>query len=323
MRLAFLCALAILQASPPARAEPSRGEPTADLVGAGFKRFSTVDKLARNITYYLATPRGITGALPLAVFVQGSGCDSQFRRSDGAIVGRVQDLLVDAARTRISVMVVEKPGVKFLDESQQMGTAEGCSAEFLREHTLSRWAEAVGAAIRSAVKLPQVDTRRLLIVGWSEGGIVAARVAAENPGTVTHVASLAGGGPTQLFDLVVAASTSGSDVLKSFAAMQQDRESVTKFWLGHPYRRWTSFMSSSVRDELMRTNARIFIAHGTDDQQAPVVSFDMLRAELMARDKPLIAERIEGVGHLFCKNDQRSPEGMRALLQRLVDWFLR
>ena len=290
MRLAFLCALAILQASPPARAEPSRGEPNADVVGVGFKRFSTVDKLARNITYYLATPRGVAGALPLAVFVQGSGCDSQFRRSDGAIVGRVQDLLVDAARKRISVMVVEKPGVQFLDESKQMGTAEGCSVEFLREHTLSRWAEAVGAAIRSAVKLPQVEPRRLLVVGWSEGGIVAARVAAENPGMVTHVASLAGGGPTQLFDLVVAAGTSGSDVFRSFAAMQQDRESVTKFWLGHPYRRWTSFMGSSVRDELIRTNARIFIAHGTDDQQAPVVSFDMLRAELMARDKPVTAD---------------------------------
>ncbi|HEX6838567.1 MAG TPA: hypothetical protein VF334_18445 [Polyangia bacterium] len=106
--------------------------------------------------------------------------------------------------------------MKFLDESKHLGTAEGCSAEFLREHMLSRWAEAVAAAIRSAVKLPEVDPRRLLVVGWSEGGIVAARVAADHPRMVTHVASLAGGGPTQLFDLVVAAGTSGSDVLHGF-----------------------------------------------------------------------------------------------------------
>ena len=112
----------------------------------------------------------------------------------------------------------------------------------------------LGAATRSAVKLPHVDARRLLIVGWSEGGIVAARVAADNPGMVTHVASLAGGGPTQLFDLIVAAGTGSSNVFRSLAAMGQDPESVTKFWLGHPYRRWTSFMGSSVRDELMRTN---------------------------------------------------------------------
>ncbi|HEX6838566.1 MAG TPA: hypothetical protein VF334_18440 [Polyangia bacterium] len=45
----------------------------------------------------------------------------------------------------------------------------------------------------------------------------------------------------------------------------------------------------------MRANARIFIAQGTDDQQSPVVSFDMLRAELLARDKPVTAERIEDV----------------------------
>jgi hypothetical protein len=194
MKLALLFILATMGLEAPARAD---AEPDAVLPGMQFKRFNTADKLGRDITYYVATPAKAPSPLPLAVFVQGSGCDSQFRQGDGAIVGRMQDLLAQAVRGRMRVMVVEKPGVHFLDESQQMGSAEGCSAEFLREHTLPRWAEAVGAAVR------------------------------------------------------------------------------------------------------------------------------VLRAELVARGKRVTAERIDGVGHLFCKNAERSPDGMRALMGRVADWLLK
>ncbi|HKS26770.1 MAG TPA: alpha/beta hydrolase [Pyrinomonadaceae bacterium] len=99
-------------------------------------------------------------------------------------------------------MVVEKPGVKYL--SQPSG---GCkdSKEFNVEHTLVRWAEAVEASIRAARKLPRLSTDRTLVAGHSEGGLVACRVARDLPQIVTHVATLAGSGLSQLFDLVLLA----------------------------------------------------------------------------------------------------------------------
>lgn len=317
MRSALLYALVLFHVPLDARAGGS-AEMSAP---APYERLSTLDKLGRRITYYVATPRAATAPLPLAVFVQGSGCDSQFRQAGDAVVGRMQELLRQAVRDRARVMVVEKPGVKFLDEARELGVAEGCPEVFLQEHTLTRWAEAVGAAVRAAAKLPGSDPRRLLIVGHSEGGIVAARVASENA-VVTHVASLAGGGPSQLFDFVAQAGKRGEDVYRTFSAIKQDPQSITKFWYGHPYRRWSSFMASSVLDGLLRTEARVFIAHGTDDQATTVASFDMLRAELTARGKQVTAERISGVGHMFCKNNKLSPDGMRALLERVYDWFL-
>ena len=59
----------------------------------------------------------------------------------------------------------------------------------------------MSATIRAARTLPFVDTGRTLVVGHSEGAIVAARVAADND-WVTHIASLAGGGANLLFDLM-------------------------------------------------------------------------------------------------------------------------
>src|SRR5262249_54419891 len=144
--------------------------------------------------------------------------------------------------------VVEKPGVKFLDGPARPGSAEGASEEFLKEHTLARWAEANAAALRAAWTLPGIDATRTLVMGHSEGGIVAARVAAELP-QITHVASLAGGGPTQLFDLAETRGQPRADdklgdaerrvqeVYEEWAKVQKDAESISKFWMGHPYRR--------------------------------------------------------------------------------------
>jgi pimeloyl-ACP methyl ester carboxylesterase len=76
------------------------------------------------------------------------------------------------------------------------------SEEFLRNYTPKRWAGVNIAALRAAWLLPQVDSSRTLVLGASEGGQIAARVAAHLP-EVTHVAVLACGGATQLFDALI------------------------------------------------------------------------------------------------------------------------
>src|SRR5262249_43647371 len=131
----------------------------------------------------------------------GSGSQSVFRKAGERVVGGYQNLLAAESKGRVRVLVVEKPGVQYLDRPPHPGSAEKASEELLNEHTLPRWAEANGAALRAAWTLPSVDSSRTLVAGHSEGGIVAACLAAELP-RVTHVASLAGGGPTQLFDFV-------------------------------------------------------------------------------------------------------------------------
>jgi pimeloyl-ACP methyl ester carboxylesterase len=110
------------------------------------------------------------------VFVQGSGCVSVFSERDG-----MQNLLQAAAKGRCRVLVVEKPGVKFGVVPRNFGSSEEGSAEFRREQTLPRWVEAVNAAVLAAHRLEDVDWTRTLVVGHSEGGIVAAHVAAANP----------------------------------------------------------------------------------------------------------------------------------------------
>ncbi|MBI5772657.1 MAG: alpha/beta fold hydrolase [Verrucomicrobia bacterium] len=329
------CSLTSLSAR--AAVEPPKLEASAATLGIPFERYTVKDSLGRTITFYLSMPSrsGSAGKKPVALLIQGSGCQSLFKRQGENISGGYQNILHRIADGRARVLAVEKPGVKFLDAPARPGSAEGAKEEFLREHTFERWAEANLAALRAAWTLPGIDAARTLVAGHSEGGIIAARVAAELP-QVTHVASLAGGGPTQLFDQEEfrsqpragdAPGDSARRVREFFdewAKVQGDPDSISKFWMGHPHRRWSSFLKHSVTEELLRTKARVFLAQGTADTSVSVRAHDVLVAELKARGRSVTAERIEGADHGFRTPEQPkgSPDGMKALFGRLVPWFL-
>ena len=274
---------------------------------------------------------------PLVLVIDGSGCQSVWTRVGERLAGSHQNLMLRAARGRARVLIVEKPGVPFAFQPKQPGSAEEGSAEFLREHTLERWSEANVAALRAALALPGVDRARVLACGHSEGAGVAARVAALCP-EVTHVASLSGGGPTQLFDLAElfgaaqpgdstgAAAARRQPVYDEWARIRADSASVTRFWLGHPYRRWATFGAHDLLPDLLATRARVYLAHGTEDRSVPVVAFDVLRAQLAVRGREATVERVEGVDHGFfgpegAPQDGR-PAGVDLVFGRVLDWFL-
>src|SRR5262249_15472844 len=114
-------------------------------------------------------------------------------------------------------------------------------------------------------------------------------------------------------------------VYDEWARIQKDPESISRFWLSHPYRRWSSFLKDSVTEELLRAKARVYVGQGTQDAVIPIAAHDMLVAELRARGREMTAERLEGADHGFRTDDmpqQGPPAGMQALLGRVLQWFL-
>lgn len=308
-----------------------------DKLGTPFQGYTTKDKFGRTINFYVSRPpRQEPGKKrPVALFIQGSGCQSLWRKQDDRVTGGYQNILLKDPCSAVRVLVVEKPGVKLFDRGARPGSAEGGSPEFLREHTLERWAEANCAALQAAWTLPGVDPSRALVIGHSEGGIAAARMAADLP-KVTHVASLAGGGPTQLFSLVEAqsipragdrpgdAERRAEAIYVEWDRIKTEPESTQRFWLGHPYRRWSSFLKYSVIGELARSKARIYLVQGTRDTSVPVTGHDVLVAELRAQGRDVTAERLEGADHGFRlpTMPQGSPDGMQAVFLRVLRWFM-
>jgi len=241
--------------------------------------------------------------------------------------------LFDQSKGAIRLLVVEKPGVKYLDKGSR-GGVDANALEFKKEHTLQRWAEAVSAALRSCKGIEGIDRKRVLVAGHSEGALVACTVAAANP-EVTHVASLAGGGVSQLYDLIAlarkgvfAAGVSPDPekrvayLVQEWGKVLQDPDSWEKLFLGHPYRRWSSFLSTSPIEQLSTFGGKVYIAQGTDDSAVDVSSADALYSQLLSRGKTVTYDRIPGANHGFSQAEDKTMQGWPAAMKRLLDWFL-
>lgn len=137
---------------------------------------------------------------------------------------------------------------------------------------------------------------QVLVVGHSEGGHIACRVAKDLPGIVTHVACAAGCGPTFLFDIIMLARRGAyfgevSDkpeervqyVLDEWRRIQAEPMNTKKRFFGHSYRYWAACLASSPMEHLEKVDAKIYIAQGTEDKAVDPVSADVLHAHPLAR----------------------------------------
>ncbi|MFY9911264.1 MAG: hypothetical protein WCF22_10810 [Candidatus Sulfotelmatobacter sp.] len=290
-----------------------------------FRRYVAEGRDGRHITFYLSTLPAPIHPVPLIVYVQGTGCSSQFVSVGGRMSRGLQGVLYSVAHGRARILTVEKPGVDFLDDPPDDGDARNCRPEFRAQFDLDRWATTVADAIQAAQQLPGVDVSKTLVIGISEGGIVAMRVSNVSP-AVTHAASLSGGGPVYLFHLAEYMRSKGLDAEKEvytcWSDILKDPGSDAKFCWGQTYRQWSSFMRTSVIAEALKSHAHLYFAQGTADTQQAIAGFDVLRAELAAKQREAVFERIDGADHALDLPNQKVPEGLKTVFGRVENWFL-
>jgi len=298
-----------------------------------YVEYETLDRFDRLIRFYLSETLSEESELPLVVYVQGSSTGSQFLLRNERMSGNNGHLSVsDVVRGRARLLIVEKPGVEYLDNPPG-GSAAQASSSFRQEHTLDRWTEAVVAAIKASLRLPDIQPERVLVAGHSEGGIVAANVA-RNLESVSHIALLAGGGPTQLFSIIELARqgqffghiSEDPDervdyVLDSWQRISDSPYEADSIFFGHSFKRWHSFLSSSPIELLSSSEDRIFVAQGTADVAVPVSSFDMLCAQLISQGLAPECLRMDGADHSF-RDVNTSEDRWTEVWSVIVDWFL-
>lgn len=290
-----------------------------------YRGYVTTDSLGRRVTFYVSEASD-SARLPLVLYVQGSGSGSHFRRDgERTIPSNGHGTLADAARGRFRVVIVEKPGVELFDD----GTAR--RQAFVRDFSLQKWAEAVAAAAIAARGLPGVDSSRALVIGHSEGGIVAARVAGRLP-WLTHAAVLAGGGPSQLEDLRILARIGSlfaehgntadareAHVMAAWDSISASPEATDRAWFGHTYLRWSSFLGSSTIAELARSRAAVFVAQGELDAVVSLEGFEFLVGALRQTGRSVQRLLVGGADHSFSSGPGR--DGWSETLGAVLGWF--
>lgn len=309
----FLLLVAV-GASTPAAAER--------LPGTRFEKLGTTDGLGRQVTYYLSNS---TSPKPLALVIQGSGCSALFRQlADGAMsaVG-YHNVFRSVGGDRFRVLAVEKPGARSITEPPVGGTAEGCPQAFLEEHTVERWAVALVAAMAAARRQPNVESDRTLVIGHSEGGVLAARLARLDR-RVRHAALLASPGPDPVEELLLWGEGRKRPRDETAAMIERIRakpDSITDYVLGHPHRRWASFLAANPLRDLLASSAVVFAGHGDADTNWPVAAHDALVKGLHAGGASVTTLRLGGADHSMNRGGQRPPEGMLDTFKSVLNWI--
>jgi len=257
----------------------------ACLLCAGCGGF-TVDARPRTVraddgwelaTYQLVGP-GDLGAgdrVRASVFyVQGSS-DSSVLRMIGQLAGFVM--------MNMRVVLVERRGV--LPDGR-------VDEEAARRYETKERRVGDMTAVMQAYLAGSAPGAPVILVGGSEGGDVAASVAVAEP-RVTHLALLGtGGGLTQADELRHLVRAHGGYLgigdageLDGKLAEIRARPGSDEMWLGHPFRRWSSYLWRAPVEDLVRLEIPIFLAHGAKDSAVPVESARAARDALAARGK--------------------------------------
>ena len=212
------------------------------------------------------------------------------------------------------VVVVEPRGLRAdgsLDE-----------AEARRSDTKPRRVADELAAIEASSKLH--PTRHVLLLGASEGGDIAAAAAARDH-RVTHLILLgAGGGLSQAEELELFVrrdpkylGIGGDDALARQLAAIRGRPDALEPWLGHPFRRWSSYLDSPLGRDVQALDIPVLAVHGRLDQNVPVESSRKL-SENPGSSKLTYVE-LAALDHRFRDSDGQS--GLPCVEMAVASWL--
>lgn len=316
--LALALGLLSAQTSASADAHPSH------VAGTPFDRYEVEDSLGRRVVSYVSRPK--ESFAPLLLMIQGSGCVPVMNVQATGTYSTVFNLLPFANEGQFTVMAVEKPFSGVAPE-QDPGTAASCSAKFNEDFTAERWLLALQVSLESARRLPWVDKRRSLVLGHSEGAVMAALLAGHDP-QITDVVSIGGSGTTQLFDFIANAYRKCFDVSACIADIEQQLQAInanpsssTQFSWGHPYKRWASFFRIDPSEELLRSRARVYIAFGTDDDSTPPLSEEIAVAKLKVAGRDVTVRRVLNANHMLTQSASPNFTDVDNEFRAATSWF--
>ncbi len=274
------------------------------------------------ITFYLDQPN--SGPFSLILFLQGSECHS--------VMGRNNMPSNPAQMFGAGFLKIEKYGITSSQNSKN--DVDNCTPEFLRQNTLDqRTLDALKVISRLRTQLTRWN-HKLLIIGGSEGGMLAPILASLIPETEKVAMLVAGNGRTMLEDtreaLALTAQKHGlgdnevAQLLVEYdlttAEIKVD-PSPNKMYLGHPYRWWNSVLWIKPVNWMLDLAIPQLLIHGTADISVPVASAHAtVDAFLTAGRNNLTYWEAKDCDHALV--DSRGTSHKTDYLHKAIQWLL-
>lgn len=158
--------------------------------------------------------------------------------------------------------------------------------------------------------------------GVSEGGGLAAELAAENP-SIRHLAVIGDGGLTMRENLRILGRRRGKleEMESGMAAVDADPGSLEKRLLGLPYRYFSSMLDVDPIPVYLRVSQPAYVVMGEKDESVPVESAYALRERMAAAHRTnFTIEIVEGASHALIRD---GADLKPAIMRKIGEWLSR
>lgn len=226
-------------------------------------------------TYHTLDSGGPEGLDTLVLVIGGSGCSDV----GAELLPRVADAMDMPAR----YLALNKRHVRL--DARGDGDAAQCGRPFNEDDVPSRWVADTTAFVRSALVGDAArwkKWKKVVIVGASEGGAVAASVARATP-EATHLVVIGDGGWSMRDNLRVLLGA--EEVARAWSEITRSPDSAESMWLGHSHRYWFDVMDREPLQDYLALDIPVLIAVGERDRSIPVGSAQHVLVAALKADK--------------------------------------
>jgi pimeloyl-ACP methyl ester carboxylesterase len=222
--------------------------------------------------YYSFTVGNALQPDTVVFFYGGTGCPSW----KSVMPGYVSGLTVSAR-----VFVLNK---RFVPD-RSTGLFD-CGREFHLANNPDQWVADYSEFIMAQISSIAPKPKNIVLVGVSEGALIATKVAGLSS-EITHLAIIGSGGYSMRESLATLKQRSAIwfDVDSGWKKIAADPRSIEKDWYGNPYRWWSDVMDIDPLPDFLKLNIPIIVGIGEKDESVPVESALFLESKFKEAGK--------------------------------------
>jgi hypothetical protein len=316
----------------------------------GLRAFQIKDTQLGDIYFYV-TEKGLDQEKPLLFIVSGTrGLPIMLVVQSGGKsikLGTIPPDQIKYFSDQFHVALLGKAGTPFCDtlraeEINPMKNLEEYqpSAEYIKKCGMEWEVHASSIVIDSLYSMLPISGNKIIAVGFSEGGRLVSRLAAEN-NNITHLVSVISGGLNQFYSSIINrrmdAATgkithqeAQAEIDTLFAVYEQiysDPHNTERWYYGHPFKRWGSFCTDIPLEHLVKLDIPIFFLNGSADRSTPILEADYVKLEFLRLGKTnLTYQVLPGVEHSLYEvveedGEEKAISRRDEAFKMIIDWI--
>jgi predicted esterase len=274
---------------------------------------------------------------PLLLFLGGSGLEPSFKyNKQDKQVYYTGFYRFTKYQDKYHIVFINKAGIPLYDSVNSNNETYPASSFAQNNNTLNWRAESASKAIDYLTKVLQVDTNNIIVVGHSQGGQVAPKVASLNK-KIKKVVMMSSNSLDHIYDRILIARQQAlnnqmsfdeaqyvvDSLLKMQQAIYENKNSTKDFFWGDPFNKWYSYSKETPLENMLTLNIPILlIAGGRDVDGSYIANTDYAALEFIRKGKKNLTYKVyPNYDHIYGETTRKYGEeiGLGFKSNKVVD----